>query len=211
MFWKRIIVENQERVLVAKNGRFRSILAPGDYRMFVAPGVTLCTERHQLANPVFESKWADYVARKRPDVIDRHFVRIETNECQIAMVYVDTQLFTVMTPAKRMLFWREPFDITAELIDVIGLDEHRPFDKSQQTRHGAGSARNLTWRALMISAPFEIPLDQLSPAFALKICATTNVLAGLSLTESATVICCRPVDLAKVRDMLLCNGQRKTG
>ena len=119
MFWKRIIVGDQERALVTKNGRFGGILAPGDHRLFAAPGVSLGVEKFNVRELVFQSTWADYLAKERPDVADRHFTRVETNDLQVAMIYVDGKLFKVMLPAKRMLFWRGAVEITAEVVNVV--------------------------------------------------------------------------------------------
>ncbi len=134
MFWKRVTVEDQERALVAKNGRFRTILTPGEYRIFVAHGVSLSIEKHAVSDIVFQSVWADYLIRHHPDLADCHFYRVETNETQVAIVYVDGELYTVLTPVKRMLFWRGSAEVTAELVDVIGAAA--PAAKKQRARTG---------------------------------------------------------------------------
>jgi regulator of protease activity HflC (stomatin/prohibitin superfamily) len=123
MLWKRIIVGDQERALITKNGRFGGILAPGEYRLIARPGVSLDVEKHNVRNPVFESAWADYLATERPEVAERHFTRVETNDSQVAMVYVDGMLFRVMLPAKRLLFWRGAAAVTAEVVNVIDAPE----------------------------------------------------------------------------------------
>jgi hypothetical protein len=119
MLWKRITVGGQERALITKNGRFGGILAPGEYRLVAKPGVSLDVEKHNVRDLVFQSAWADYLAEQRPDVAARHFTRVETNDWQVAMVYVDGMLFEVMLPAKRLLFWRGAAAVTAELVTVI--------------------------------------------------------------------------------------------
>lgn len=119
MLWKRIIVGDQERALVTKNNRFGGILVPGEYNLFVMPNLSLHVETFNVGDLVFQSAWADYLASERPEVTDRHFMRVETNEMQVAMIYVDGSLFKVMLPAKRLLFWRGPAKITAEVVNVI--------------------------------------------------------------------------------------------
>ena len=119
MFWKRVVAGPHERVVVAKNGRFHQLLFPGTHFLWVAPGVCLEIERHAADEMVFRSKWADSLIRERPDVAERHFVNIATNNMQLAMVYVDGKLFAVLTPAKRILFWRGAAEIRAEIVDVI--------------------------------------------------------------------------------------------
>jgi len=123
MFWKRIIVGDQERVLITKNGRWGGILSPGEYRLFVLPGVSLQTEKHNVRNAIFESAWSDYLVKERPEVVERHFVAVETSDVQVGLVYADGKLLTVLPPAKRVLFWRGVSEITAEIVDVIDKPE----------------------------------------------------------------------------------------
>ena len=123
MLWKRVTVGDQERILVTKNGRFGGILTPGVYNMFISPGVSLEMERHSVRDLVFQSAWAEYLVQERRELADRYFTRVETSDTQIAMVYVDGKLFKVMLPAKRMLFWRTPAEVTAEVVDVIASPE----------------------------------------------------------------------------------------
>lgn len=119
MFWKRIVVGHHERVLLAKNGRFKRILLPGEYRVFAVPGLSLEIEEHDVRNLVFRSKWAEYLLREHRQIVDRHFTRVQTNDTQVGMVYVNGELFTILTPAKYVLFWRGQADVRAELVEVI--------------------------------------------------------------------------------------------
>lgn len=123
MIWKQIIVGDQERALVSKNGRFGGILTPGAYRLFTKPGVSLNVEKYNVRDLVFQSTWADYLAKERPEIADRYFTRVETNDLQVAMIYVDRKLFKVLLPAKRLLFWRGAMEVTAEVVNVIDAPE----------------------------------------------------------------------------------------
>ena len=119
MSWERFVVNHHERLLLTNNGRFERILVPGEYHVLVADSLTLEFEKHSLSNPVFRSKWSEYLVRYRPEVIDHHFTRIETTETQIAMVYLNGELFQVLVPAKRLLVWRDAAVVTAEFTDVV--------------------------------------------------------------------------------------------
>jgi regulator of protease activity HflC (stomatin/prohibitin superfamily) len=123
MLFKRIVVGDQERVLIAKNGRLSGILAPGDYPMFVAPGTALETERFNVSARVFESAWSEYLAKERPDLMEKYFVRVETSDVEIALVYLDKKLFMVVPPAKRALLWKGTSEVTSEVIDVTAKPE----------------------------------------------------------------------------------------
>lgn len=119
MLWKRVTVRDQERILVAKNGRFSAILTPGSHRVSAWPGVSVSFDKFDTRDLVFHSRWSNYLVKERPDVIERHFAVVRTNEMQIAMIYADGKLFKVLTPAKCVLFWRGSVNITAEVVTVI--------------------------------------------------------------------------------------------
>lgn len=122
MLWKRIVIRAQERVLIAKNSRFYAILTPGTHRVFTPPGVSLEMEKFNVRDLVFQSRWANYLVTKRPNVIERHFTLIKTNNVQIAMVYANGNLFRVLTPGKCILLWGGTANITAEIVDIIATD-----------------------------------------------------------------------------------------
>jgi hypothetical protein len=136
MLWKRVTVGDQERILVSKDGRFGGILTPGAYNMFVTPGVPLDLERHNVRDLVFQSVWAEYLVQERRELAERYFTRVETSDTQVAMVYVDRKLFKVMLPAKRMLFWRTPAEVTAEVVDVIASPGNSRPEAARAGTHG---------------------------------------------------------------------------
>jgi len=117
MRWKRITVGDLERILVANDDRFAAILPPGDY-WFRMPG-KIEIERHDVRDLVFRSLWEAFLVDQRPDMVNRHFVRVETSETQIGMVYLNGSLYQVLTPAKRVLYWRDAGAVSAEIVDVI--------------------------------------------------------------------------------------------
>ncbi|MBV8864916.1 MAG: hypothetical protein JO210_05890 [Acidobacteriaceae bacterium] len=123
MLWKRISVSRNERILIARDGEFAGILTPGDYRLSIAGQMTLTLERHNVYDLVFESAWTDYLVEYRPATVRRHFIQIETNNLQVAMVYVNGKLFHVLVPGKHLLFWRGIASITAEVVDMIAAPE----------------------------------------------------------------------------------------
>src|SRR3954471_15358016 len=113
----RIIVGDNERVLLARNKRFARILGPGEYRIFTL-GQGIVQERFNTRDLVFLSDWANFIVKERPDVAAQNFTVIETSDAQIAVVAVDRKVVRVIAPGKRVLFWRDVLDVTSELIDV---------------------------------------------------------------------------------------------
>lgn len=119
MLWKRIVLRDHECALVARNSRFHKILTHGEHRILTLPGMSLEVEQHNMLHLAFKSKWSNYLVSERPDLIERYFAVVETNEFQIATVYTNGELYKVITPARRMLFWRDAAEITVELVEVI--------------------------------------------------------------------------------------------
>ena len=119
MFWKRISIGCRERALVARNHRLVSILTPGSYRIFALPGISTAVERHNIDDLVLKSKWSNYLLDRLPALVEQHFVCVRTNEVQVAMVYANGELFKVLTPASRILFWRDAAEVTAEVVNVM--------------------------------------------------------------------------------------------
>ncbi len=120
MLWRQIFVKDRERLLLARGGEFSGIMLPGVHLIGAAPEERVETERHWLDDLVFKSVWADYLVEERPNFAARHFTRVETSSTEVAMIYVNGQLLTVMVPAKRMLFWRDAAVVTAEIVDLFG-------------------------------------------------------------------------------------------
>jgi regulator of protease activity HflC (stomatin/prohibitin superfamily) len=122
MFWKRIFVGDQERVLVSKDGRFTAILEPGAYTIFVRPFQTLGLEKYNVRDLVFQSTWADFLVKERPAIVDRFFTLVETTDDEVAIISVDRKLYKVLAPGKRMLFWRGA-DVSAKVVNVVDSPE----------------------------------------------------------------------------------------
>jgi regulator of protease activity HflC (stomatin/prohibitin superfamily) len=123
MLWKRIVVGDQERVLIAKNGRLVDILEPGEYRIITPPGVTLEAEKFSVRTLMFDSPWSDYLIKERPDLVERLLVRVETGDSEVALVYVNRKFFMMVRPASRMLFWKATSEVTFEVIDTTAEPE----------------------------------------------------------------------------------------
>lgn len=112
---RRILVGDNERVLITRKGRFAGILTPGEYWMV---GFGLDVERASVKDVVYAGEWVDYIVHQAPDEAARAFTTIETGDEQVAVVYFDGKLSRVIAPAKRVLFWKAAVEVTFELIDV---------------------------------------------------------------------------------------------
>ena len=114
---RRILVGDNERVLVIRNRRFEAVLGPGSYWILTLVG-EVQLEYHNVREGAFTSEWTNYIATERPDVVAAHFTLVDTTDVQVAVVRLDDKVSRVIGPASRVLFWRGPMTVTAEVIDV---------------------------------------------------------------------------------------------
>ncbi len=115
--FRRVLVGDNERVLLIRKKRFADILAPGEYWIFTL-GQNVELERANVKGLVFASEWADYMVKEKPELVSRYFTVVDTNDSQVAVVSVDGKLARVIGPGKRVLFWRGVAELAFELIDV---------------------------------------------------------------------------------------------
>ncbi len=119
MLLKRIRVDNKSRALVIKNGKLFRILAPGAHLLFVSPFSEIKIELHSVRNFAFRSRWSDQLVREREDLLRKHFHLVETRDSEIAMISIDGNLYQVLLPSRRALFWKDGSELKVEYIDVI--------------------------------------------------------------------------------------------
>src|SRR6478672_9241708 len=112
---RRVLVGDNERVLVIRKGRFERILAPGEYWVF---GLVVVLERYNVRAPVFAGEWADTIVNTRPALAAEYFIVVETLDSQAAVVYLDGRVSRVIGPGQRVLYWKTAVNVTFELFDV---------------------------------------------------------------------------------------------
>src|ERR1051326_731062 len=117
LFFKRVLVGDQERVLLIRNGRFERMLGPGAHNVWTF-GARIELERHNLAEVVLGGTWVNHLAKERRDVIAEHFTIVETNDSEVAVVSLDGKVARAFGPGVRALFWRGPVEVSAEVFDA---------------------------------------------------------------------------------------------
>jgi regulator of protease activity HflC (stomatin/prohibitin superfamily) len=113
--FRRVLVGDNERIVLIRKRRFQKILGPGEY-WFFTPGLEVIT--YDLGDPVFASEWTNYLINHRQDVVSTYFNPIETNDSQVAVVSFDGIVNRVLGPGVRALYWRGLVKVSWEVIDV---------------------------------------------------------------------------------------------
>jgi regulator of protease activity HflC (stomatin/prohibitin superfamily) len=114
---RRVLVGDNERVLLIRKRRLADILGPGEY-WIVTFGRFVEIERYDVKHVVLTSDWTNAIVKLRPDLAAEYFTLVETGDAQIAVVYFDGKAARVVASASRSLFWKGAVNVTFDLIDV---------------------------------------------------------------------------------------------
>lgn len=115
----KVLVNENERALVLKNGQFHSILKPGQHAL---PGIkrVYTVESFSLNQPVFFSDFADSLLAKRPELASAHLTVIETGPDEMAVISRAGKLYAVQRPENRSIFWTDTGPWAAEKLSIEG-------------------------------------------------------------------------------------------
>ena len=132
---ERILVEEHQRVLLYKKGKFIEMLGPGQYHFLNVSGA-LSYEIFNTNVLAFQSKYTDVLIKNHPDVIEKYFLLVDVADTQVAIISVDGKAYVVLSPGSRQLFWKELHDISVEFVDISTKYEIPQEDIRALTRIG---------------------------------------------------------------------------
>jgi regulator of protease activity HflC (stomatin/prohibitin superfamily) len=136
LLFSHVLIGDQERYLLLRKGRFETILEPGEHIVF---GRSVEFEKHNVRQLVFESSWSDHIVKEHAHIAERFFVKVETGDAQVAVVYFDGKFARIVAPGKRVLFWRGPVEVTAEVVDAKAEPQVRAGLVAPLARLGAAA------------------------------------------------------------------------
>jgi regulator of protease activity HflC (stomatin/prohibitin superfamily) len=117
MFYVKFIVRKHERALLFRDGDFVKFLAPGVYRR-VTFLHRYTIDRVDLSEPVFEHRLANFLVETYPEAVGELFEVVTTEANEIAIVYLNERVSTVIGPAARKLFAKGVHRIRVERYEV---------------------------------------------------------------------------------------------
>lgn len=112
----RITVTEGERAILLIDGMLAGILRPGCHS-FWSLGRKIAIEGHALKTVVFSSAYEQAI-RLRPDLMAEHFTEVRTGAADVAVIYRDERLYTVLGPDARMMVWTDAGPWRIESITV---------------------------------------------------------------------------------------------
>lgn len=106
LFQTKVLVKENERALVLKNGQFDQILTPGKHRL-AGIGTRYEVINFNLAQPVFVSEFTEALLKDGSEIVTDHLTVVETAPDEVAVLTRNGKLFAVMQPEMRTVVWTD--------------------------------------------------------------------------------------------------------
>jgi regulator of protease activity HflC (stomatin/prohibitin superfamily) len=114
---RKLLVRKHERGLLYRQGDFQRFLAPGAY-WFIDPRKRVSVELYDVSVPAFRHRLVDFLVKSVPVEVAREFDIVETGADQVAVVYLNGRLESVIGPNERALFWKGIATVATRVIDI---------------------------------------------------------------------------------------------
>ncbi len=117
LFTLRVVVKDDERAFLSRNGRFERVLGPGRH-VFLDPARRLTVETFNVVRAEFPADRYDVLAKSHPQVAAELFERVATDAYEVAIVSFDGHPTTVWPPFARRVYWKAVNRVDVERIDT---------------------------------------------------------------------------------------------
>src|ERR1700754_2202765 len=100
---KTVVIAENQRGLLIKDGRVIDILSPGRYRLWD----WLNRERVEtfVASGMFASPWAEIIEKRHPELAEGNFVSVRPQEGQVSVVWIDGRAALIVRPGQAVHVW----------------------------------------------------------------------------------------------------------
>lgn len=120
MFGIKIIkIADNEKALLFKNKSFLKVLAPGRHVYFDPMG-SLAVQVYDVTVARFEHRLAKFLTRTYPVLTGEHIDVYETGDTQVGLISIDGKFEQVLAPASFAAFWKEPAEVSVDIVDIAG-------------------------------------------------------------------------------------------
>jgi len=113
----RVIVRENERLLVLTDGQFQSILSPGEHAL-VTRNRVIETHRFDIMAGAISNDLIAMLAKARPDLASAHLTEVRTDAMQAVAIFRDGKLFGLQGRDKRAWFWTDAGPWVVEHFDT---------------------------------------------------------------------------------------------
>ncbi len=105
-----------EKGILTRFGRFVRILEAGANTVY---GTGYTAERFALETR-FDHNLTDFLLEKRADIVQKHFLLVETSALEVAVVLRADEILEVVAPNSRALYWKGFVPLRAEKFSIVG-------------------------------------------------------------------------------------------
>ena len=142
MIRKEVIVAENQRGLLVKDGRLLKMLDPGRHAFW--DWDNRLRAEIVAAQGVFTSPWAAIVEKLHPELAAEYFAIVRPDEGQVAVVWLDGRASLIVRPGQAVHVWKVLNDVRVETFDVLAEPRLAKaqlvaFEKAD-TLTGAGAA-----------------------------------------------------------------------
>jgi regulator of protease activity HflC (stomatin/prohibitin superfamily) len=136
-FWFDVVVKDDERAFLSRDGRFVRLLAPGRFMAF-DPGGQLAADVVKVVRAEIAPERALLLQRTHRPVADQNFEIVQAGPNEVAIVSFDGEPKHLVPPNTTRAYWKVLTSVDVELIDT----EHEPriakhhLDKLDPARSG---------------------------------------------------------------------------
>jgi regulator of protease activity HflC (stomatin/prohibitin superfamily) len=116
-FWFEVVVKDDERAFLARDGRFVRLLQPGRFTAF-DPGTHLTVEVVKVVRAEIAAEKALLLQKTNPAVAEQNFKIVHTGPNEVAIVSFDGESKVLVLPNTTRAFWKALTDIEVERIDT---------------------------------------------------------------------------------------------
>ena len=116
-FQFKVVVKDDERAFLTRDGRFERLLGPGRFTAF-DPGRHLAAEVVKVVRTEIAADKALLIARAHPDVAAEHFEIVQAGPTELAIVSLDGEPKHQVLPNTTRAFWKTVTRVEVERIDA---------------------------------------------------------------------------------------------
>ncbi len=133
MFQKRIVVSDNERALLFKEGRFEKVLMPGVHRFWDFADA-YNAEFFDLVEPEFRHKKSKVLLEK--EQLQAQLLVVKGELDQVHLIYKNGTLIRLVTPGQEVMYWKDAADFELKTYNVA--EDVRIPEKTMQQIVEAG-------------------------------------------------------------------------
>ncbi|MEQ1614379.1 MAG: slipin family protein, partial [Hyphomicrobiaceae bacterium] len=111
-----VVVRDDERGFLMRDGRFERLLEPGRYRAFDF-GRRLTSEVVKVVRAEFPAERALLFEKTQPDLASKHFALVQPSATEVAIVSFDGEPKHIVLPNTTRAFWK-----TLTLVEVVMIE-----------------------------------------------------------------------------------------